>query len=124
MFSESKSLKGVKVGDTVVVPRYDRTSRVNSGQERVVTRVGRTLIYIREHGREIGFYIEVGSERSDYQPRWAYLPDEWEKEQRHVKVMARLRDEYKIGPTGYSNHVSPEAWSEILEVLDRHAGKD
>ncbi len=125
MSDPKKSLKGIKVGDTVVIPRWDMRSKVSNGEEHVITRVGRTLVYIEAYHREVGFYIEDGAERCDYQPRRMYLPEEWEKEQRHIKVMTRLRNGYGVGTTGYtSDHISPEAWSEILEVLDRHAKKE
>lgn len=125
MSSESKSLEGIKVGDTVVIPRWDMRNKVSNGEEHVITRVGRTLVYVEMFSQEVGFYMKDGSERCDYQPRRMYLPEEWEKEVRHVRVMTRLRNEYGVGTTGYtSSHISPEAWSEILEVLDRHAEKD
>lgn len=122
---ESKSLKGVKVGDTVIVPTWNRREKLHDAEKYTITRVGRTLVYIQAYGQEVGFYMEDGSERCDYQPRRAYLPEAWSQEVRHVKVVSRLRDEYKVGSTGYGGaRISREAWAEILQVLDRHAKKD
>ena len=70
----SETLEGkIQAGDTVqirrwtrayVMPRQGGTVPATDGVEEVtVTRVGRTLAYITEYGREVGFYLADGRER-------------------------------------------------------------
>lgn len=114
------SLKDLKVGDKVIIPRYPRNGE-RVGEEFTITRVGRKLVYVTSHNQEAGFYMEDGRERAEYAIRTMYLPAEWYREERKTKALSRLRNEYQIMRNGYSHvDISTEAWEAVLAVLDHY----
>lgn len=84
-------------------------------REFTVTKVGRTLAYITEHGREVGFYLETGQERGEWANRRMFTP---ETLQAHLHRRDLLSEVSKASRDyNWADRLTTEALEDIHRIL-------
>lgn len=119
----TETLKGkIKAGDTVQIhqrthdyaaPRQGLKDMV---KEVTVTKVGRTLAYITEHGREVGFYLADGRERGGWACRRMHTAET-------LKAHLHRRDVFSAVSKAtreyiWADRLTTEALEDILRILE------
>lgn len=115
------ALEGVKVGDTVLMVEDRREP-----QEFEVVRVGRTIVYVMQYGREVGFRKDTGLDAKHYAGAGTYLytKEAWADRQIRAEQRQRLRElgfEARFG--GQAASYSAAAIAAVIEVLERDSAE-
>lgn len=107
----TETLKGkIKAGDTVQIHQRTRV------EEHTVTKVGRTLAYITEHGREVGFYLADGRERGEWANRRMFTPETLKAHLHRRDVLSAVSKATR--DYNWADRLTTEALEDIHRILE------
>lgn len=100
------------VGQEVWLVNSRRRDRVT------VSKVGRTLVYIKQYGRDVAFRMDSGYENTDIAARHIMTDADLEAADRRAAVDQRLRDAGLRCDYSTLRRYSVETWEKIADLLE------
>lgn len=103
------------VGDTVILTGVN----MREPKEVVISRVGRTNVYVKMYGREYSFDIQYGGEKGAYSHNRIRMVQEWQDDQERAAVIKELREDYGMSfDYGKGNSISTYTLKRLIVVLN------
>lgn len=118
MPESENSLRALKAGDLVMVPKGYRSSE---HEAQLVERVGRRWLYVGNGYSQLKFDRDTGSS-SDYNGGQAFRPEGLAVARRRAEVMALLRP--LLGSYSWERNLTTDQLEAILAILQPEQGDD